>query len=426
VPSARQGASDDRRPGVKVLITSAYYWPEAAGNAPYVTGLAEYLASRGHHVVVATGFPHYPQWRSSSHGRFATKELRGGVEIRRRWHYVPKVQSARTRGIYEVSLCAFGLTALPSGKPDVVLGVLPTLSAAVLARTAARLYRRPYALVFQDLLGLGASQSGIHGGTRIAALVERIEMSLARDADAIVVIAEGFRRYFEARGVPAGRIHRVRNWAQSAVSADSVEETRSRLGWEPGVFVCLHAGNIGHKQGLENVLNAARLLDSSNIRIVLAGDGNERARLEAEATQQRLANLCFLPLQPPGQYEAMLRAADVLIVNQRASVGEMSLASKLTSYFLAGRPVIGAVAESSETADELRSSGAGILVSPGDPDALTQAILWMRNNPELALEQAENGRRYAQKHLAASSILWSYEALLISIMADGASGKSRL
>ena len=51
---------------LRVLITSSYYWPEDTGNAPYVTGLAEHLAARGDDVVVATGFPHYPEWESSA------------------------------------------------------------------------------------------------------------------------------------------------------------------------------------------------------------------------------------------------------------------------------------------------------------------------------------------------------------------------
>ena len=54
-----------------VLITSSYYWPEDAGSAPYLTGLAEHLSERGHYVLVATGFAHYPEWESSARGRLS-------------------------------------------------------------------------------------------------------------------------------------------------------------------------------------------------------------------------------------------------------------------------------------------------------------------------------------------------------------------
>ena len=54
-----------------VLLFSSYYWPENSGNAPYVTGLAEHLASEGHPVRVVTGFAHYPEWRSGANGALA-------------------------------------------------------------------------------------------------------------------------------------------------------------------------------------------------------------------------------------------------------------------------------------------------------------------------------------------------------------------
>src|SRR5262245_66432187 len=98
---------------LNVLVTSSYYWPEDTANAPYVTGLAEHLSDLGHNVVVATGFAHYPDWRSSAHGRLAASETHNGVRIFRRWHYVPRAQSAAQRAAYELSLVAFGLTALP-------------------------------------------------------------------------------------------------------------------------------------------------------------------------------------------------------------------------------------------------------------------------------------------------------------------------
>jgi colanic acid biosynthesis glycosyl transferase WcaI len=395
--------------GLDVLIISSYYWPETAGNAPYVTGVAEHLARRGHRVRVATGFPHYPEWKASPRGVLGTRERHEGVEIRRRRHYVPKAQSAFTRAAYEASLCTLGATALPRTAPDVIFGVSPTLTGAVLASAASRIYRRAYGVVFQDLQGRGALQSGIEGGRRIATFVEHAEVRLARRAAAVGVIAEGFGRYFEEHGVPSDRIHRLRNWSQDAIATETIAAARARLGWPASSFVCLHAGNMGQKQGLENVLHAASRIDDPEIQIVLAGAGNDRARLEALARQLRLSNLKFLPPQPTGIYEAMLRAADVLLVNQRSTVGDMSLASKLTSYFMAARPVIGAVAPSSETAHELTSARAGLLTAPDDPAALADAICWMKVHPDEASALGRRGHSYADEHLAPESVLADYD-----------------
>ncbi len=411
--------------GSSILIISSYYEPELAGNAPYVTGLAQHLAAAGREVTVVTGFPHYPEWRSSARGRFAARSREGGVEIRRRWHYVPRRQSAATRAAYEATLCAFGATALPRKAPDLIIGVSPTLAAATLARAASSRYGRPYGLIYQDLQGLGASQSGVRGGARIARLVELAEVSLARQAAAVGVIAEGFMPYFVGHGVAAERIHRLRNWSRYAAPTESVVRARARLGWSPEDFVCLHAGNMGHKQGLENLLRAAAEIDDPRVRIVFAGEGNERLRLEELARRLRLSNVSFVAPQPPGLYEAMLAAADVLIVNQRASVGDMSLASKLTSYFMAARPVVGAVAETSETGRELRAAGAGRVAAPDDPVALAEALRWMQDHPEEARALARSGRRYAEANLTPAAALAGYERFLEEIRVGAAPSVAR-
>lgn len=396
---------------LRILITSSYYWPEPAGNAPYVTGLAEHLAAQGHDVAVATGFPHYPAWASTPR-RLAQHEVRNNVVIRRRWHYVPHAQSAFTRGVYEATLWAFGATALPLTRPDVVVGVVPTLAAAALARLAGVVHRRPYGLIFQDIVGLAATQSGIEGGHRIAGVVGRGELRLARRAAAIAVIADGFGRYFERHGVDRDRIRRLRNWSQDVTPVEARAETRARLGWPADSFICVHAGNMGHKQGLENVLAAAERLRGGNTLLVLAGDGNERERLEQIARSRELENVLFLPPSPPGEYEALLRAADVLLVNQRASVGEMSLASKLTSYFAAGRPVLAAVAPESETAREVVAAGAGMLAPPDDPQALADALTALATNDTRASEYRQNALRYTSERLTQTAVLREYEAFV--------------
>jgi colanic acid biosynthesis glycosyl transferase WcaI len=403
--------------GLRILLTSSYYWPEVAGNAPYVTAVAEHLVRSGNDVTVIAGFPHYPEW-TPDRRRLAAGDHHNGVEIRRRWHYVPRTQSAATRTLYESSLLASGCTALPRRRPDLVLAVLPTLAGGALARAAGALYRRPYGLVFQDVLGLAATQSGVRGGARVANLVRRAELRLARAAAAIGVIADGFARHFERHGIRPERIVRLRNWSQGEAPSEPAGETRARLGWDDDSYVCVHAGNMGHKQGLENVLGAAERLSGRSVQIVLAGDGNERASLEAIATAKNLTNVSFLPPTPPGEYEALLRAADALLVNQRATVGDMSLASKLTSYFAAGKPVVAAVSPASETARQLQAAEAGLLAEPDNPDALAAAILRLADDGGEAERYRRNALRYTEQELSAAAALRGYEELVERVASE--------
>jgi len=194
-----------------------------------------------------------------------------------------------------------------------------------------------------------------------------------------------------------------------------VLETKQRLGWRPDEFICLHGGNLGRKQGLDNLLDAALHLRDSGVRIVLSGDGNDRERLENRARELGLDNVQFIELQGPGRWEAVMAASDLLLVNQRSSVTDMSLPSKLTSYFAAGRPIVAAASPDSETAREIAAAEAGSTVPSDDPVALSNAILALKQSASAA-ELGARGRRYAERVLFPEIVLTEYDRFLEVIL----------
>jgi glycosyltransferase involved in cell wall biosynthesis len=169
---------------------------------------------------------------------------------------------------------------------------------------------------------------------------------------------------------------------------------------------------MGQKQGLSNLIETAKLLESKRIRFVLVGDGNDKPHLVAKTKDLGLKNVSFVPLQPNGLYESMLRAADVLLLNQRASVKDMALPGKLTSYFASGRPVIAAIAPGSDADREIRKSQAGISVPPDDPAALASAVLSLRHDPARGDRLGLAGIEYAKRLLAKSQAFAAYDVFL--------------
>ena len=395
---------------------SAYYWPEPSGNAPYVTGLTKHLVSMGHEVTVLTGFPHYPEWRARGRRLWRSGDY-DGVRLCRRFHSVPRARSARSRGVYEGLLLAGGLVALPRiNSPDAVLGICPTLADGVLAAAAARVHAKPFGLVFQDVLSKAASQGGVSGGPSVATLVRGAEGAIARRANVIGVVADGFRSHFEQLGVLPDRIHRLRNWVCESPPSDERSTTRARLGWRDQEFICLHAGNMGSKQDLVTLIAAAEYLRGRTIRIVLAGEGSDKNRLRSLVRTRGLsAEVSFLGNQEPGAFESMLAAADVLLINQRASVRDMSLPSKLTSYFASGRPVVGLVAVGSETERELLLSGGAIVLSAGDSAGLAEQLLRLAASPALVANLGRCGHDFAESVLSPRAALPAWERLVASL-----------
>lgn len=403
--------------GRRVVVTGINYWPEETGNAPYTTGLAEHLAARGAHVTVLTGMPYYPQWRvpKAYAGKLWMKERQGGVDILRLRQYVPHEQSAIRRGITEATYLAHAarLAALP--RPDVVLGVMPMVSGGAIAAATAARYRVPFGLLIQDLSGQAASQTGIRGGGSVAKATDSIEGWIARRAAGIAIVAEGFRHHLEELGVDPVRIRRVRNWTHIQPPKATPAETRARLGLPANAWICLHAGNMGLKQGLENIVDTARIAQDShpNLLFVFVGDGNQRSFLEERAAG--LSNIRFLPPQPEEVFADTLAAADALLVNQRPSVIDMCLPGKLTSYLAVARPVVAAVANSSETARELISANAGVVVDAGQPEHLLTALANLASDPARATDLGKRGQAFAFSHLTAAAALRSMETFVSDI-----------
>jgi len=390
-----------------IAIFGLNYWPEETGNAPYTTGLAEHLADLGSNVMVISGFPYYPQWKVEAPyaGRFRQKETQNGVTIIRHKQYIPSQQTAMRRAGFEFSFLAnAALNRLPR-RPDLVIGILPALADGVLAMLAARRYRVPYGMLIQDLVGQSAAQSGIAGGGRVAKTTANIEAASLRRAKRIAVVSDGFIPVISQFGIREDRVDLVPNWCHIDPPVNDREQRRRQLGWTNDTCIVLHAGNMGLKQGLENVVDAARVAQERGlpIQFVLMGNGNQRTLLEERA--RGLATITFKDPAPREDFTSILAAADVLLVNERESVVDMSLPSKLTSYYIAGRPIIGAVSPNGVTSREIARSGAGIVVPHGDPAALVTGVANLWASTERREELAARGPIYAYEHLSKSACL---------------------
>jgi glycosyltransferase involved in cell wall biosynthesis len=406
----------DRLAGRRILIVGINYAPEHTGIAPYTTQTAEHFAASGADVLVLTGIPHYPHWTvpPGYRRRLSVRERRKDVLVRRLRHYVPRSQTAARRALYEASFGGQVLRQRLPWRPDVVVAVTPALLGANAASVLARRHGVPLVVVVQDLMGLAAVQSGIAGGPTVARTTAEIERRVLRRAADVITISEAFRDRVVSFGVEPSRVHVIRNWSHVSAPTADRDKTRADRGWGPDLVVALHAGNMGLKQGLENVVEAARLAHERAVpvRFVLMGDGSQRARLVALAGD--LPTIEFLPPCEEDSFTDLLAAADVLLVNELGSVVDMSLPSKLTSYFVAGRPVVAAVCADGGTAAEIRRSGAGSAVPPDDPSAVLGAVLQVTGDDAVAESSTACARRYAESALSASAALAAFSEIVTS------------
>jgi colanic acid biosynthesis glycosyl transferase WcaI len=402
----------------RVLVIGINYAPEQTGSAPYTAGLAEMIADFAD-VEVLAGAPHYPSWRVEPEYRWRLRrsEHRNGVDVRHFRHFVPRKQSAFGRAIWDGSFVANVSISRPRRSPHVVIASTPSLGGAVLGARFAQRYRVPYGVVIQDLVGQAARQSGISGGAAVADVVGRVEGWALRRADAVAVVSDAYRDQVARYHVDEARVRLLPNWTHVPRPQGKRATVRADLGWGDDEYVVLHAGNMGLKQDLGNVIAAARMLEGrARIRVVLCGGGNQRELLRQLAAD--LSNVSFLDPVSSVRYPDLLQAADVLIVNERASVRDMALPSKLTSYFAARRPVIAAVNDDGACAHEIaRTDGAAHIVAPGEPYELARAIEELSLDAARSAAMAAAGARFAEEHLSSAAAAGRVRELVTDLLA---------
>ena len=397
----------------KILLIGINYAPEKTGMGLNNVAMADLLSSAGHSVEVMTGVPHYPEWRVKPEYRRGLRKIEtmNGVLVERFRHYVPHQHTAYNRGLYELTFLLNAAFFRPRATPDVIIGVVPSLGGGLLARLYAFRFKAAWGIVFGDLMGRAAADAGMPGGRSVSGMVAASELGLARAADGVAVIADGFRPYLESGRVPPSKIFRIVNTghlspANAASSASARAAMRQRLAWKPDEVIVLHSGSMGYKQALENLIAVAEIAkNDERYRFVLMGDGNRRQALVNLTQRLGLTNVEFRGLAPAADYRAVLEAADVLIVNQRATVRDMSLPGKLSSYLSAGTPVVAAVAPDSESAREIERSGGAIVIPPEDPRALMSAIEGIATVPASRSDLRSRSRDYEASTRASAAVL---------------------
>jgi colanic acid biosynthesis glycosyl transferase WcaI len=388
--------------GLRIVVIGVNFAPESTGIAPYTTDLCQCLARAGAEVRAITGMPHYPEWKVAPNFKYRlrAKEIHGSVHVTRVRHYVPGSQSAAKRALFEASFATSSYLASRRLQADLVIAVTPNIGALPVAAALARRNSAPLGVIVQDSMSLAALQSGVAGAKSVAGLGKWIEVRWLQNADRVGVISRGLIDALTAAGVDEKKLVYLPNYTHITRDRRDATAARRSLGWPADGFYVVHTGNIGFKQDLPNVVAAAQLADedSIDVRFVILGDGNQRAIVERMSAGVR--RLQVLPPVEASDYPTVLASADVLLVNERATIKDMSLPSKLTSYFAAGRPVVAATRPDGSTAAEVNRSGGGIVVRPGDPQALIDAVQLLEADHELRGRLAAAGMHYAESYLS--------------------------
>jgi colanic acid biosynthesis glycosyl transferase WcaI len=405
---------------VKILLHEVNYAPEPTSTGKYTGEMGEWLAAQGHDVRVVAAPPHYPAWRVEKgySARAYRRERVAGTEVWRCPVWIPARPTGLKRLLYQGSFAASSIPVILRHvlwRPDVIMVVEPSLSCVPAALLAARLCGAKAWLHIQDFELDAALDLGLLRGRRVRRALYGIETFLMRRFDGISTITEAMRRRVVAKGVSEERTRVVPNWAnlESVRPMQRENEVRQEFGAGLEDVLIMYAGNMGEKQGLEVVLDAADLLRGRiDVKFALIGDGAARERLERAAEERGLENVRFFPVQPLERLPFVLAAGDIQLVVQRREVADLVMPSKLTNILAAGRPCLATTDDGTAMYDVLNEHRCGISTEPGNAKELAEGIVALADDAQMRERLGSNARAYAESYLHKNKILARFETKL--------------
>ncbi|WNB76159.1 glycosyltransferase WbuB [Methylomonas koyamae] len=329
---------------MKILLYGLNYSPELTGIGKYSGEMCEWLVEKGHQVRVVCAPPYYPEWRVGEGYKnwlYCTEVIRG-VRVLRCPLFVPRQPTTITRLLHLISFACFSFPILLrqwDWKPDVIICIEPTFFCVPGALLFSKVAGCRTMLHIQDyeldaMLGLGMGKPG-----RIARMAKALEAWFMRRFDMVSSISYSMLDNAALKLGTRDKLFYFPNWVDTEFLTPYGNPDIFKNKWNipANTRVVLYSGNIGKKQGLEIVLQAAKELGvHKELLFVIVGAGAAKVDLINLAEQLQLHNVKFFPLQPYQDLPDLMAIADIHLVIQKKGAADAVLPSKLTAILAVG------------------------------------------------------------------------------------------
>ena len=399
---------------MRILFLTHYFPPEVNAPANRTHEHCREWVRAGHEVHVVTCFPSHP------HGsvfpgyrlRWRQDEEIDGIHVHRVWTLIAPNKGRVRRTLNYLSFIPTAVfRALRLGRFDAIIATSPQFFCAVAGRVAAGLKRTPWIFELRDLWPDSIAAVGAVKGRFTIRLLEKIELSLYRNASAVVCVTQSFIENLASRGISRQKLHFIPNGViPEAWDAGDGPAARADFGIAADVVVASYVGTIGMAHGIGTILEASRILDSQGVAVVflVVGDGAERRGLEMEAAARGLTNVRFLGLMPREKMPDVLAASDVSLVLLRdAPLFTTVLPSKMFEAMAARRPIVLGVR--GEAKRVLETSGGGIAIEPENAGELASVLQGLATDPARRSSLGAAGRSFVE--LEFSRAAWAARML---------------
>jgi glycosyltransferase involved in cell wall biosynthesis len=400
---------------LSVLIIGEYFPPDIGGAATRASNVAKGLSMNDCNVTVVTAFPHYPT------GKIPKQYKRLPLKV----EYAGKTRVIRTcvlplesKGLFKRLLVFWSfiissLFALPFiGKIDVVWAANPDIFVLVPANIYGLLKKTPIVsnvddLIIEDLYDLGL----VERESFLSQLAESTARVLFTKVKVATPISPGYIPTIERYGVDKQKIEVVRGGVDLKTFKPYNKPKISEK------FTVLYSGGFSIAYDFNQIFNAAKLIEEldSNVNFVIQGKGELLSSMISKVKELKLRNVQIIDkLLSREAVSELLGQADILILPLASfKTPYRGMSSKLYEYQAVGKPII--CCSNGIPKEYVEETNCGIVVLPGDYLALANAVLKLKEDPNIAKSMGEKGRLFVEKEASIPAIGGKMAELLRSL-----------
>lgn len=393
---------------MKILLLPSYFFPEKAASSYITENRCIAFAEAGFDMIVFTPCP--TRGINDCDRELYKRQLKhetafqGHMEINR-FPLFKEGKNPFMRALRYLIACIKQYQYGCRNKNADVLFVASTppiqgaMAAMVKKRTGIPIVYNLQDIFPDSLVGTGLAKKG----GLLWKIGRRIENFTYRNADKIIVISEDFKRNIMAKGVPEDKIEVIYNWVdENAVVHIEKEDNPlfEELGIARGAFYVVYAGNLGHAQNVQVLLDAAEILyDEQGVQFLIFGTGGLKSDYEKFVKEHNLNNVRFFPLQPVEKVSQVYSLADASLVSCKKGLGGSAMPSKTWSIMSAATPVLCSFDKGGDLQHIIEDSQAGLFSNAGDPNALAENIMKFYNDRNMCRQYGLNGRKFIEANL---------------------------
>lgn len=371
------------------------------------------LIENGHNVVMLTS--------RNSQKKLVEKENIDGIEvIYVRNAYNNNFSVLRRAWSFFRFMVLSAFISLKEKNISLIIATSTPLSIGFPALICKRFKSTQFIFEVRDLWPEVPIQLGAFKNKIIKKLLYALEKRIYIKAEHIIALSPGMKDGVMKRGINTEKVSMIPNMSKidKFYKREKNAELMKDLSLDKDSFYAIHFGTMGIANGLEYIIDAARILNDRNqnhIKFLFVGKGSVENKLIGICVSEQLDNVRFLGAFNMEDLSELVNIADCSIVPfKNIDILKTNSPNKLFDSLSAQKPIV--VNSNGWTKKMVKENECGEYVDPEKPEELVNLLIKWRDNPSLVLEMGKNSRKLAEKKYDKSLLVNEWYEIIVKYL----------